>query len=186
MITTIEETWSGLKQFGLSFRYFRLLETVNPVTVKLGGRTLNGDEVLQDVEAGAWHEARAGEGDFAFLQITTQGSEAVKFVISDGRSGYDRLFTAFSQARTLTLPGNATVGTTEGAVLAAATRSKVVFTADAGNLGEIALGPSGVTLTNSPIVLTPGDSWVDDLAASAAWYAIASTSGQTLRILTAA
>ena len=70
--------------------------------------------------------------------------------------------------------------------LAAATRAKVVFTADPDNLGEIALGPSGVTLANSPILLAPGDSWIDDLAASAAWYAIATQAAQTLRILTAA
>lgn len=184
MLATFEETWSGKKAWRIAARYFRLMETVNPVTVRLG-RGLRYIETMQDVEAGAWYRAPANEQDFDSIEIETSTSEAVKFVITSGEAGYDRLFTAFAQARNLALPGNVSVGVAAGVALAAATRSKVIFQADAGNAGTIYLGPSGITSANGPIALQPGDMWVEEIAASAAWYAIATVAAQTLRILTA-
>jgi hypothetical protein len=180
-LTTIEETWAGAKSFNLAGRYFRLLETVNPVDIQFG-QGLRADENMAGVEAGAW--ARFGDG-FDRLRITTSGSEAVKFIVSDGEAGYDRLFTAFAQARTLTLPGNVAVGVAAGVVLAAATRAKVIFRADAANAGTIYLGPAGLTTATATIALGPGDTWVEEIAASAAWSAIATVAAQTLRVLTA-
>lgn len=189
-ITTIEQTIaadaSGAYRLilKLSGRYFRLLETVNPVDIQLG-RGGKASEKLEGVEAGAWARIPAAAEPFDTIVITAAGAEAVKFVISDGEAGYDRLFTAFAQARTLTIPGNVTVGAAEVAALAAATRSKVVFMADPSNTDNIVLGPSGLTTTNAPIRLEPGDMWIEELSASAAWFALSGTASQTLRVMTA-
>lgn len=172
---------SGIEQFQARGRYFRLLETLSPVTVEFG-RGGTAYEALRNVEAGAW--ARTTE-EFDLVTITGTPGQSVKFVVSDGEAGYDRLFTAIAQANTLTLPGGVTVGTSEGAVLAAGARRKVIFRADPGNSGSIALGPAGVTLANAPIVLEPGDAWIEEVAASAPWRGISDTAGQTLRVMTA-
>lgn len=183
-ITTIEETFQGAKIFPVGGRYLRLLETVNPIDVALGiGSKFT--ETLEGVEAGAWARLKEGLQEFTHVRITTPTLEAVKFVVTDGEAGYDRLFTAFAQARTLALPGNVSVGVAEGAVLAAATRSKVIFLADAGNAGTIYLGPVGVTSANGPVELAPGDMWIEEIAASAAWRGIATVAAQTLRVMTA-
>ena len=183
-ITTIEQTFLGAKNFPIGGRYFRLLETVNPVDVELG-RGSKFTEKLEGVEAGAWASLKGDERGFTHVRITTPTNEAVKFVVTDGEAGYDRLFTAFAQARTLALPGSVSVGTAETAVLAALTRSKVIFMADPGNSDAIVLGPTGLTTALSPIVLEPGDMWVEEISASAAWFARSGTAAQTLRVMTA-
>lgn len=183
-IITVEITIAagGIEQFQARGRYFRLLETLSPVTVEFG-RGGTAYEALEDVEAGAW--ARTTD-EFDLITITGTAGESVKFVVSDGEAGYDRLFTAIAQANTLTLPGNVTVGTSEGAVLAAGSRRKVVFKAADANVAPIALGPVGVTLANAPIVLNPGDQWTEDTAAAAQWRGISSVASQTLHVMTAA
>lgn len=168
----------------LAGRYFRLLETVNPVTVRLGSGG-KAYETLENVEAGAWSRLKAGDRDFDIITITTTTAESVKFVITDGEAGYDRLFVAIAQALTLALPGNVTVGVAEGAVLAAGSRRKVVFRSDPANTGQIYLGPVGVTISNAPICLEPGDIWVEEVASSAQWRGISSLAAQTLRVMTA-
>ncbi len=180
---TRTETFSGLKEFLITCHYFELLETLNPVDVTLFGEN---DRVIQadkQVEAG-YFEDRRGVDPIRRIEITTSGSEAIKFLCSDGLAGTRRAFVRQAQARAIALPGSATVGTSEGQVLASALRAKVVFLSDPGNSDNIALGPSGVTISNSPILLSPGDMWIEEVSASAAWYAIAGTGSQTLRILT--
>lgn len=187
MLITVQESLAAevAKHIGLTGRYFRLLETSSPVSVVLTQNNMKVDELLE-VEAGAWHEVPEGAEDFNKIILTSALAQDVKFVVTDGKSGYDRLFVAIAQALTLTLPGNVTVGTSEGAVLAAGSRRKVVFKADDANIAPIALGPVGVTLANAPIILGPGDSWIEEMAASAAWRAVSSVATQSLRVMTAA
>lgn len=184
-IDTVEYTISaaGIDHFQIVGRYFRLMETLSPINVHFGVRGAVAGRELEQVEAGAWAKLAEGEESFDLITIEGTAGESVKFVVTDGEAGYDRLFTAIAQANTMTLPGNVTVGTSEGAVLAAGSRRKVIFQADSANAGVIALGPVGVLLTNSPVILSPGDMWIEEVAASAAWRGIASVAGQTLRVL---
>lgn len=186
MLITVEEALSAgvAKHVGLTGRYFRLMESSSPLNIVLT-RAGRPQDSLQGVEAGVAHRVPEGDEDFDKIILTSALAQTVKFVVTDGHTSYDRLFVAIAQALTLSLPGNVTVGTSEGAVLAAGSRRKVIFQADSGNAGVIALGPTGVLLTSSPIVLGPGDMWVEEVAASAAWRGIASVATQTLRVLTA-
>jgi hypothetical protein len=170
---------------GQGGRYFRLLETSSPLTVRLGvdHRII---DTLGPVEAGAWSLVKPGERDFDSIFFDSPLAQTVKYVVTDGSAGYDRLFIAIAQALNLNLPGNVAVGVAEGVVLIAASRRKVVFQADSANVDVIALGPVGVTLANSPIVLGPGEIWIEEIASSASWSAISGSAAQTLRILTAA
>jgi hypothetical protein len=46
----------------------------------------------------------------------------------------------------------------------------------------VALGGAGVTLANAAIQLLPGDVWLEDDAAGAAWYAISDTAGINVQV----
>lgn len=175
---------SGVNEYPIAGHYFELLETLNPVDVKLynrDGHVLHDD---RQVEAGYFVDRRGVE-PFARIELTPGASESVKFLVSDGLAGTRRAYVRQAQARTLELPGNVTVGLAEGAVLAAANRALVLFQSDPGNAGIIALGPVGVTLANAPVILAPGDLWREEIAASAAWRGISTVAAQTLRVMTA-
>jgi hypothetical protein len=185
MFITVTETFSGKRVWEQSFRYFRLLGTVNPVNVKMG-RKKQATDTLSQVEAGAWIRAKAGEEDLDWLQIETGASEQVKYVITDGDAGYDRLFASLVQVATLANVAEVTAGLAEGTALAAdANRRKIVFRAKATNTGNIALGATGLAVATSAIVLAPGDVWIETDAAPAAWFAIADLAAQKLEVLSA-
>jgi len=46
----------------------------------------------------------------------------------------------------------------------------------------VAIGGLGVTLANGAIQLAPGDMWVEDSAAGAAWYAISDTAATSVQV----
>lgn len=48
---------------------------------------------------------------------------------------------------------------------------------------RIALGAASTTMANAAIILEPGDIWVEDDAAGAAWYATSDTAGADVRIM---
>jgi hypothetical protein len=185
MLATVQQTFNGANPFPIGGRYFRLLSTVNPVDVKLG-RGLKLYEKMDQVEAGAWYLVPDGQDDFSDILITTGASELVKFVVTDGTMGYDRLFATLVQVATMANEAEATVGAAAALVLAAANnRKKIVFRALGSNTGNIALGASGLTIAAAAIVLAPGDEWIETDAAPAAWYAISEIAAQKLEILSA-
>lgn len=47
----------------------------------------------------------------------------------------------------------------------------------------VALGPAGVTFANAAIYLQPGDSWIEDSAAGAAWFATSDVNGADVRVM---
>ncbi|HBF50955.1 MAG TPA: hypothetical protein DDX04_12120 [Massilia sp.] len=67
-------------------------------------------------------------------------------------------------------------------VLAASTIQRAIFR-NASETATVALGGSSVTLENAAIVLLPGDSWVEEDAAGAAWYATSSDAGATVCVM---
>lgn len=46
----------------------------------------------------------------------------------------------------------------------------------------VAIGPTGVTLANATIILSPGDTWFEDNAPGIAWYAISSIASTDLAV----
>lgn len=84
---TFSQTFSGQQRFNIPGRMFRLLSTVNPVTVEF---YKNGSVISRadDVDAGFWAEEDTG---FDAIEIITAGSELVKFMVGASRAGVDRL-----------------------------------------------------------------------------------------------
>jgi hypothetical protein len=196
---TKNETFSGRREFPIAGHYFELLSTVSVVDLEFfdsDGRMIANE--LQ-VEEGYFVDRR-GVRPFARFAIVTGASEAVKFLVTDGFSGQrsaladvtDRAarllgIATIDTADTLTNPAAVTVGVAEVAVLAAAAARKLaVFHAPLANTGDIYLGPTGVTTLIGALKLAPGDTYIEDIAAAAAWFGIATAAAQSLRVLHAA
>lgn len=86
---TKNEVWSGLREFPIVGHYFKLLNTVNNVDVKLFGQ--NGEVLASElaISAGYW-VSRRGLAPFVRIEITTGAAESVKFLVTDGESGSDQ------------------------------------------------------------------------------------------------
>ncbi len=90
---TKQETWTGLREFKRAGHYFALLSSGNPVDVTAYGAD---DQVLASelqVTAGYFIDRTRMGADgklvagFQRIEITTTGSDTVKFIITDGKSG---------------------------------------------------------------------------------------------------
>lgn len=127
-----------------------------------------------------------------FRVSNVNGTVAIVGLLKIGNGGFNdssisgEVTVTDARADTLALPGNVTVGTSAVVALAAdAARKMAVFTADPANVDVIVLGPSGVDTSTSPIILEAGESWKEEIAAAAAWYARSGTAAQVLRVLEA-
>lgn len=106
---TIEETWSGAKPWNIEGRFFKIMATVNPVDVVLIDPDGTVQKALQ-VEAGFKFV-----GSFKRIEITTAANEKVKFVISDGDAGDDRVISIaprtvkFSTSGSYVVPADVTL-----------------------------------------------------------------------------
>jgi hypothetical protein len=49
--------------------------------------------------------------------------------------------------------------------------------------GAVAIGGQGVTMDNAAIIIAPGDLWIEESAAGAAWYAVSNQDNTEVRIL---
>lgn len=80
----ITQTFTGLVAWSVAGRYFKLLETANPVTVSLFRA---GVKVLSavNVEGGFYQRI-----DFDRVEITTGGAEAVSWMYAPAEGGSDR------------------------------------------------------------------------------------------------
>jgi hypothetical protein len=124
---------------------------------------------------------------FNSVTLTSAVTQDIKIGYSLGVVNFDRTSIISQQASTITNAAPVTVGVAAGlAVAAASTRQRIVFTADDANTGDIYIGGTGITTAAGAIKLEPGASWVEERAAAAAWYAIATAAAQSLRIQTAA
>jgi hypothetical protein len=73
------------------------------------------------------------------------------------------------------------VGVAVTALVSDATLKRVCFR-NAHATAIVALGGAGVTLANGTIQLQPGDTWIEDDAAGAAWYAISDTAAANIQV----
>lgn len=54
---------------------------------------------------------------------------------------------------------------------------------NASPVARVALGGASMTMANAAIILEPGDSWTEDDAAGASWYATSDTAGADVRVM---
>lgn len=86
------------------------------------------------------------------------------------------------QGATLAHAAPVTVGTSATSLLAALATRKAAHFYNAGSV-DVYLGGAGVTTANGVIKIAPGQSWLDDNGAAAAWYGVSGTAGQSIRIM---
>lgn len=165
--------------------YLALMEAAAPVDLSV---ELVGKAGTPEVGTGVI----AGYGEnfpemFNSITLLSAIDQTIKVGYGMGVITMSRATIITKQSTSQTEAAPATVGIAAAAVLAGSgTRQRIIFRADDTNTGDIHLGGSGVTTSNSTIVLAPGKTWVEERVAGAAWYAIATAAAQSLRISTGA
>lgn len=77
----------------------------------------------------------------------------------------------------------AVIGTGAATLLISDATYKRLRVRNASATARVALGGAALTMANAAIILEPGDTWVEDDAAGAAWYAISDTAATDVRVL---
>lgn len=161
-------------------RYFRLLESVGAVNVRL----FKMNRVVYEAEAvEAGFYSMPVDGFDAFEVITNGDPQIVKVAVSDGAGGYDRY------------TGTVNLATASGVVntgpVNVATAATLVVTANAARRGVrflnsgntvIFLGGAGVDLVNGCLKLNSGEILFEADAPAAAWYAVSDGGAGTLKV----
>lgn len=163
--------------------FFQLLNANASVDINfvVSGATPQTEQ-HNNIDAGFWFKSPSL---LTFVEIKSSIDQDIEYVYSLGQTGYDR-----SQTLSKLLQGSVilnrdplAVGTAQvQATTANNDRTRLVFTADAANTGTIYLGGNGITAVNGAIALSAGDTFIDESAAIAEYWAIASSNGQLLRI----
>lgn len=163
--------------------FFQLLSASASVDINfiVSGATPQSER-HDNIDAGFWFKSPVL---LTLVEFKSSIDQEIEFVYSMGQTGYDR-----SQTLSKLLQGSAVlnrmplnVGLLETqATIANNDRTRLIFSADSTNSGVIYLGGQGITAANSAIALSAGDTFIDDSAAIAEYWAIASSNGQVLRI----
>lgn len=155
---TYSLTFSGQQRFNTPGRLFRLLSTVNPVTVELyrNGAVVS---IAEDVEAGFWAKEDKG---FDAVEIITGAAELVKFLIGESDAGLDRTVGTVEVSNLPAEQGAATqdapeVTNVSGQLLAANAARRLLIVQNNHATGNIfvTMDGSAATLANG-IKITPG------------------------------
>lgn len=129
-------------------------------------------------------------GGFDRVDVISNVAQTVKIMILTGDGGYDRFNVditsalanlAIAQAVTVNDPAPVSVGVAATALLAAASGRKGARFTNAGTV-DVYLGGVSVTVANAAIKISPGQTWLENEAAPAAWYGISGTAAQSIKI----
>lgn len=179
---TFSETFAAgeAKKLNLVGSYFRLLTTSGAVDVKFLRQNMSVGDSASQVEAGYY---AIPEGGFDAVELTSATAQTVKFAVTRGRGGYDRVIGDVTTilATTVTNTAGVSVGAAATALVAAATARRGLRFYNAGT-ADVWLGGAGVTTANGCIKIGPGQTWIEDDAPGAAWYGVSGTAGQNVRI----
>lgn len=178
---TISQTVNGLLDLAVGGKYFRLLKTSAPVDVRL---YKNGQIVTESlaVDQGYYDQPPTG---FDRISITSGSVQAVKMAVTDGTGGYDRL--TVDIASNSSAPGNVT----ESAPVAVATAATLIVALDVSRKGlriynagtdTVYLGGAGITTANACVRIAPGQTILENEAPAAAWYGLAASATQEVRV----
>lgn len=184
MSTIVQTLSAGIKhRLPCNGYFFQLLEAsanVNLVFISAG--RMPQSEAHNNIGAGFWFKSPEL---LTFVDITSEIDQQIEYVYSLGQTGYDRTQTLsrLLQATVITDRARVTVTTSRSHVVNSSTgRTRIIFTADEGNSGVISIGGVSVNGENAAINLSAGDSWVEEKAALADFYAMADHGSQYLRI----
>ena len=161
-------------------KYFRLISALLDVDVSL---LRQGAVVYKAtaVQSGFWAIPDGGFDALLFESATTQ---TIKFATSDGGGGYDptTVQTRILNASTISAPASVSVGVTATALLAADLTRRIALFRNAGTVA-VYLGGADVSTDSAPVI-SPGETWVEDVAPGAAWYGISGSAAQAVKVTT--
>ena len=83
---------------------------------------------------------------------------------------------------TLTDMAPVTIGTGTAQALVSDPTQRILRIRNASTSAILYIGGADLTITNAVIALNPGDMWIEEEAAGAAWYAISDTAGTIVKI----
>lgn len=171
------QTFSGAGTWNLQVGgdFLRLISSPDVVDVKF---FRNGAEVHSAVgmDSGFWVKPAGG---FDRVDVTSATAQTVKIMVGTGEGGYDQL--PIDQAVTVTNTAAVSVGTSATALVAQKmTRRGLRFTND--GTVDVYIGGAGVTVAGGAVKIAPGRTWIENDAAPAAWYGVASIAAQSVRI----
>lgn len=155
----ITQTFSGLVRWEVEGGYFKLLSTVNPVTVEL---FLRGQKVhsAASVEGGYYQRI-----EFDRVEITTGGTETVSWLYAPSEGGSDRFTgdmtpTGYPKGAAHS-PYAKTAGAASSQMLAPNANRKylLVQNQDAAESVYLHTGGGAAAANNTCIRLGPGDVW---------------------------
>lgn len=162
-----------------SARYFRLLESVGSVDVRL----FNAGRIVYEAEAVEAGFYAMPDGGFEAFEVITADPQSVKVAVSDGTGGYDR-YTGEVRMATATGVNNVgvvPVGIVDTLVTLANPSRKALRFLNSGAT-VIYLGGMGVTVLNGCLKLNPGELLFENDAPGAAWYAVSDGGAGTLKV----
>ncbi|AMC34233.1 hypothetical protein [Janthinobacterium sp. B9-8] len=165
-------------------RYFRLLDTSGgPVTIQFFRQNRAVSEA-KDVLGGYW--LKVDDEQFDRVDIITDAAGRVEIAMSnDSSGGYDRISgkvdSRLTPALSVLNKPMLLVGVAESVVIGQNINraSLRLFNASTANIW---IGGAGLSLTDAAIKLAPGELWVEETAAGAAWVAIADAANAPLKI----
>jgi len=166
--------------------YFRLISAPSSVNVDF---YRGGAKVSQAVGMDTGFYCQP-EGGFDRVDITSPVAQTVKIMILDGDGGYDHFNVdltsslanlAIAQAATVSDSAPVVVGVAATALVAANSARKGLRFTNAGTV-PVYLGGVGVTVASGAIKIEAGQTWLENEAAPAAWYGIAGTAAQSIKI----
>lgn len=165
--------------------YFRLVSCPDPVDVKFFRA---GQEVASATQMDTGFYLKPA-GGFDRIDIQSATAQTIKIMVLVGDGGYDRFNVDFSGAATISVKQGTTIndlpavniGIAATAIVAADATRKALRMKNAGT-ADIYIGSAAVTVAAAAIKIAPGETWIEDQAAPAAWYGISGVAAQSLRI----
>ena len=183
---TMSQVFSAAGTWNINYlgRYFRLLDTSGgPVTVQFFKQNRAISEA-KNVLGGYW--LKVDDDQFDRVDIITDTAGRVDIAMSnDSSGGYDRVSgkvdSRLTPALSVLNKPMLLVGLAETIVIGQNINraSLRLFNASAANIW---IGGAGLNLTDAAIKLASGELWIEEVAAGAAWVAIADAAGAQLKI----
>jgi hypothetical protein len=183
---TMVQVFQTASTWNISYlgRYFRLLDTSGgPVTVQFFRQNRMTSEA-RNVLGGYW--LKVDDDQFDRVDIVTDAAGRVEIAMSnDSSGGYDRVSgkvdSRITSALSVLNKPMLLVGTAETVVIGQNINraSLRLFNASVANIW---IGGAGLNLTDAAIKLAPGELWVEEAAAGAAWVAMADAANAQLKI----
>lgn len=158
--------------FFIAGRHFQILEASSPLDVEFSGSNLL-DPAASGVLAG--YVAQPAE-PFDSFALTSAVAQTVKLGISNGSGRFDRVGGSIDVQSLPVATGQLTVSavavTTASTLIVAANASRVRIAIRAllTNLDTVTLNNLNQAVTQGPVRLDPGQTWIDELAAPLGWW----------------